>query len=232
MTAPQRRRALGASAVAWHRGGLLVVSAVLVLGVIAAGVVLTRVGPLPGDKATFDWFRTYQITPNTHDIPALLAALGTPRTALATVLIAMWIVRRRVGTRASILVAVAASAVITGTALQHVFGPTPLMVRLRPPGVPNYPSVHVVYATSVFGTLAWLALRQRAFDVAMVLIALVLAMGPSRVLLVAHLPSDVLGGYALGGAWLISVVVVGGPCLDAGTENNGRAKSTADHDSR
>ena len=42
----------------------------------------------------------------------------------------------------------------------------------------------------------------------MILLGLIVAMGPARVLSGSHLPSDVLGAYALGGAWLLLVLAL------------------------
>jgi undecaprenyl-diphosphatase len=60
----------------------------------------------------------------------------------------------------------------------------------------------------VFGIVAWFAWHHGRRDAALILGGLVVAMGPARVLASAHLPSDVLGGYLLGGAWLLVVLAI------------------------
>ena len=77
--------------------------------------------------------------------------------------------------------------------------------------VDSYPSGHTVYATTVFGMLAWLAWEHGRRDAAVVLAGLVVAMGPARVLSSAHLASDVVGGYLLGSAWLLVAVTAYAP---------------------
>ena len=67
----------------------------------------------------------------------------------------------------------------------------------------NYPSGHCAYAVAVFGYLAILGRRHRQLEVVAVSLLLLVGMGPLRLLTGAHLLSDVIGGYLLGGAWLI-----------------------------
>ena len=79
------------------------------------------------------------------------------------------------------------------------------------PPLHAFPSGHVALAVAVYGLLACLWLRaSRSFVervLACVLLAgLLLATGWARVRLGAHWPSDVLAGYAIGAAWLLTVV--------------------------
>ncbi|MDP2726539.1 MAG: phosphatase PAP2 family protein [Dehalococcoidia bacterium] len=74
----------------------------------------------------------------------------------------------------------------------------------------SFPSGHAVFYTVFFGMLGYLAwvhltgyLRWAAVTVCA---ALILLVGPSRVFLGAHWPSDVVGGYLIGGAWLMVLV--------------------------
>jgi undecaprenyl-diphosphatase len=71
----------------------------------------------------------------------------------------------------------------------------------------SFPSGHSMGAVVAFGLLAYfllLALTDRREKVGVVLVAaaLALAIGFSRVYLGAHYFSDVVGGFAIGGAWL------------------------------
>ena len=57
--------------------------------------------------------------------------------------------------------------------------------------------------------LAWLAGRPRLRLWAIAAAAVVLAVGTSRIYLGAHWFTDVLGGYALGGAWVSLLTAAG-----------------------
>lgn len=97
-----------------------------------------------------------------------------------------------------------------------------LVVRLRPTSQAaqvvgqaatsaSFPSGHVVTYTAICGIVALLVLGARAEDgwrrwrdtgLAALLLALVVLIGPARVALGQHWPTDTLGGYLLGGALL------------------------------
>jgi undecaprenyl-diphosphatase len=75
----------------------------------------------------------------------------------------------------------------------------------------SFPSGHSMVSLIVYGMLAYflvLLLPRRGARVAVVatLALLVLAIGFSRIYLGAHYCSDVLGGFAFGGAWLAACV--------------------------
>jgi undecaprenyl-diphosphatase len=97
-----------------------------------------------------------------------------------------------------------------------------LVARPRPPLVDarlildgfSFPSGHATIATTLYGTLAYVALRgwPARYDVPRALVAvgatlLIFAIGLSRVYLGVHYPSDVLAGWAAGAVWLALVVI-------------------------
>ena len=87
-----------------------------------------------------------------------------------------------------------------------------LVGRPRPPtlaGVaaisPSFPSAHATVAVALYGFLALViaaGLPGRRALVLMGATAVILAIGASRLVLSLHYVSDVLAGYAIGGAWL------------------------------
>jgi undecaprenyl-diphosphatase len=75
----------------------------------------------------------------------------------------------------------------------------------------SFPSGHSMGSIVTYGLLAYLlflTVRGRVSRVALVTVALltVLAIGFSRIYLGAHYASDVLGGFAIGGAWLAACI--------------------------
>jgi undecaprenyl-diphosphatase len=96
-----------------------------------------------------------------------------------------------------------------------------LVARPRPPLADarlvetsySFPSEHATLAVALYGTAAFLLMRAVRPDALRALAGsaaalLALAIGVSRVYLGVHYPSDVLAGWALGGAWVALATVV------------------------
>ncbi len=78
---------------------------------------------------------------------------------------------------------------------------------------PSFPSGHVMHYTNFFGLLIYLlATNWRSGRLRNILIAicttLIVCIGPSRVYLGAHWPSDVMAGYLYGGLWFGGLMVL------------------------
>jgi undecaprenyl-diphosphatase len=107
--------------------------------------------------------------------------------------------------------------------------PTPDLVEVyRTVSGYSFPSGHVVHYVAFYGIIAYLAwrrLRMRPpcglarsglYLLLVVCCALVALVGPSRVFLGAHWPTDVLGGYLLGGACLLLLIACAERLLPGG----------------
>ncbi|MDD3576689.1 MAG: phosphatase PAP2 family protein, partial [Halothiobacillus sp.] len=75
-----------------------------------------------------------------------------------------------------------------------------------------FPSGHALISISLFGFLAYIWLREISswpmrVNIFFAWLLLALAIGLSRIVLGVHFPSDVLGGYLLGGLWLLVAIV-------------------------
>lgn len=78
---------------------------------------------------------------------------------------------------------------------------------------PSFPSGHVMHYTNFYGLLIYLlATNWRGGRLRNVLIAictgLIICIGPSRIYLGAHWPSDVMAGYVYGGLWFGGLMAV------------------------
>jgi undecaprenyl-diphosphatase len=125
---------------------------------------------------------------------------GLPLLAAALALSAVLLMRKRYG-HAAFLVLAAALTQLAWLGLRAAVGrirPVDNHVGLETPAFPSGHAVHAATTALVACTLLWPYLGRGARWVAVALAALfTTAVGASRVVLLAHWPSDVLGGYLL-----------------------------------
>jgi undecaprenyl-diphosphatase len=184
------------------------VALILGLGVFVVRAWLARVGPLPGDHYIAVRLPNPKVPHAVAEFSDFFAAIAYPLVALVTVAVAAWVVHRVMDDRRAAGVVVAASAVIVNAVLKALFGPTQMYAdAVGHSDTVNYPSGHVTYATAVFGYLGYLSLERRRPEGAIVALLLIAIMGPARLITGAHIPSDVLGGYLLGTAWLLGTIL-------------------------
>lgn len=203
ITAPRRRRTI-----------ILASIAALSLTVAGACFLLVRLtGPLPGELR-FEAWRVGGGYPAEWNRPlSFVTYLGDTWVAVGSVVILAAVTAEEVGRRWAILVVVAAGSTILVELLSQVLGPTApeyggaAGANLGPEN--NFPSGHAAYAVSVYGLTSWLAFERDHRALAGGLALPLLLMGPALALLGNHYPADVLGGAAIGLAWLIGSRLVG-----------------------
>lgn len=128
---------------------------------------------------------------------------GRPLVAIGEVLVMFTWLWRSAGRRAAqgLLIVLLASA--TCGLIKIICGPTPLWTSLYHVGT-NFPSGVVTFMTASVGYVGLVARRQGRTVLPLILLAVIFGAGPARVLGGQHLPSDVIGGYMLGAAWLLA----------------------------
>jgi membrane-associated phospholipid phosphatase len=199
------RRARGASAVA----------TAALLGFVAILVAVRA-----GRSQAFDLALTLRVQARRHPfIGHLMTAASWPgfppqsRLIAPAVMLGLWASRLRL--EAIALAAGWGSALLSTLIKALMRRPRPLADdRLRvvtaPLGGSSFPSGHVLTYVGLYGTLAYLAstlIRPARWRTAVVggLLALLAAVGPSRVHQGHHWPTDVTASYLLGTAYVIGV---------------------------
>jgi undecaprenyl-diphosphatase len=193
--------------------GMRLASALLVVGVIAVAVALVVTGPMAPllsrelDAPGSSFFQSH--APPDARLLRSMSALGDPAVAGTIVLALCTIIGASTHTWLPMCAAATAwlgALVITSvvrlvTARSNAYGPSG-----------GFPSGHALIAASVFGTLAALAVqsglpRPVKAVVVMLGLAVPVAVAWARLALLAHVPSDVIGGALLGATWAAAVVL-------------------------
>jgi membrane-associated phospholipid phosphatase len=210
-----------------RRSGTLVLLSIWAL-VVVAGILMAFAahvgGPLPGDVfVTRELQEPSLLTMMLMPLMLVVSAFGYFPWAELTFAIVVGALLLRARWSASLLIALTTTGDALAAAVKL------LVARPRPDenvvevyqqlSSYSYPSGHVVHYVVFFGGiayLAWGALRSdpapgawRRVGLMAVLatsIGLILLVGVSRVYLGEHWTTDVLGGYLIGGAWLMLLV--------------------------
>jgi membrane-associated phospholipid phosphatase len=194
-----------------------------VLGAVILGAVLVGLGMLikqPADWwARIDtgvdrWFVDHRadawngVTLVMSDMAKTMTVVGVA--AIAIVVLRIWL--RRWHESIVLAIALAGEVLIFLTVAAIVQRPRPPVFRLdMAPPTSSFPSGHTAAAVVVYGFLAfvvwrYMANRYVATIACVLLIAIPLAVGLSRLYRGAHYPTDVVGGALLGVVWLTFVV--------------------------
>lgn len=185
--------------------GLYVVSALLV-------VWAHRRGALPGEADVMDaLFLRPTLAPNLQRAARDLVTLGSPPAVLVTITVVTAVVAARFDRRTAVLVPLTVGAGVIAAVAKLATGPTRVATELSPfnPSVHGTsPSGHTAYLTALLGLIAVLGLSRGRRVIAVVVALLLVATGAALVIRNAHFPGDVLAGYALGAAWLATLLAV------------------------
>lgn len=161
------------------------------------------------DPAITTWFVDHRSAALTAAGKLVSDAGSTTAMGVLAVLAVAWLTWRRRWPQAGTVAAAAMGAAAMGTVMKHVLD------RARPPRIdhlvmatsPSLPSGHALGSTVVLGILTAVAFgvilrpAHRAV-LAMLMVAIIAAVGLSRLYLGVHWATDVLTAWFLGAAWL------------------------------
>ena len=190
----------------------------LILLAILAAVVRGHPGPLQGDiGGELDlqhWLRPHHTVVNVLDAVSTIDWPIPSAITAAAVTVLLLLLRRWL----EAIVIVVADALANGANFaidQFVHRPRPsghgIYIAHVVKSSFSFPSGHVLQAMVLFGFILFLTFQvwrigALLWPLRIVLLALILVMGPSRILEGEHWPSDVLGGLIHGAFWLLLAI--------------------------
>ncbi len=170
----------------------------------------------PGDR-TITHKLQKQRNPLIRRIMQAISEIGFPKLGIPlTISIAgiFWALRFRL--EAIFILLTSSSNILNWTVKRLIKRPRPtgeLVTVARVINEPSFPSGHVMHYINWFGLLTYLLVTNwRSGKLRNTLIAfctsLIVLIGPSRVYLGAHWPSDVMAGYIYGGLWFGGLMAI------------------------
>ena len=163
----------------------------------------------PIDNAILLWIGRRR-TPWLDRAALEITVLGSGSVVVMTVVVAsafLWLTRHRYSALL-LWIAVGGALILNAVLKALIARPRPQLIEWRTPyaGFTSFPSGHAMAAVVVYGVLAYLVTRlepglrvRRATF--LIVIAIILLIGLSRIYLGVHYPSDVLAGYVIGFGW-------------------------------
>jgi membrane-associated phospholipid phosphatase len=138
--------------------------------------------------------------------------LFQPIFVLAFVVIAIWCSRPLIAASMTATYVLAFAFIWAGWGLWNRARPDIIAGGLAAPGLHSFPSGHAVLTVAIYGLVAYLWVQasrswlERALAIGLCIVWTALV-GTARLALGSHWPSDVLAGYAIGLAWLTTIIV-------------------------
>ncbi|MBV9230341.1 MAG: phosphatase PAP2 family protein [Chloroflexi bacterium] len=186
----------------------------LLSGALILSFIAQRTQFFPGDMAITARLQK-QRNPWVRRFFFAVSEVGFPNISAPLVLTAsgiFWALRFRL--EAIFILLTSSSTLLNVLVKRLIKRPRPtkeLVTVVRVINEPSFPSGHVMHYTNFYGLLIYLlATNWRSGRLRNVLISictmLIVCIGPSRVYLGAHWPSDVMAGYLYGGLWFAGIM--------------------------
>jgi undecaprenyl-diphosphatase len=179
-------------------------------GAVLFSLIARRTQFFPGDRSITHNLQKYK-NPWLKRVMIGISEPGFPKFSVplvAGIAGIFWVLRFRL--EAMFLVLSTTSNLLNALIKRLIKRPRPtkeLVAVARVINEPSFPSGHVMHYMNLFGMLTyflatnWRSSRLRNFLIALC-VSLIALVGPSRIYLGAHWPSDVMVGYVYGGLWL------------------------------
>lgn len=210
--APARRGAVAQGARQSRRRDVLWPALIVVVAISMFGITATWVwaGPVGPDARMLQAFEAARSPRATEVMIAITTAGKGLITAAFTIVLAIWLFVRGHRREGAFLLVANLGSVVLDWGVKAIFArprpPLDLVTRITSPESFSFPSGHALSAMVFYTSLALMAagLGLPRLKRALIALALVMVpmMGVTRVYLGVHYPSDVVGGWALGGAWV------------------------------
>jgi len=188
----------------------------LLSGALMASIIARYTQFFPGDmgitatlqKQRNPWLRRFMIA---------ISEIGFPRLSVPlTIGVAGIFLALRFRLEAIFILLTTSSNLLNALVKRLIKRPRPtkeLVTVVHVINEPSFPSGHVMHYTNFFGLLIYLlATNWRSGTLRNILIAictaLIVFIGPSRIYLGAHWPSDVMAGYIYGGLWFGGIMAL------------------------
>ncbi len=197
---------------------LVLILALLLVSGITLSIAAYIFGVFPFDLKVENWLRGFD-HPIFIAILGLVSILGNGLVPLLSVVAIAAVCAVKKKFLEAIFVIATLSSIILAGVLKVLIG------RSRPPAfevnvsdlfLPTnqyaYPSGHVLFFVVFYGFVAYLSWKLltgwiRWISIS-ICIALIVLIGPSRILLGVHWASDVIGSYIIGASWLIILILL------------------------
>jgi len=188
----------------------------LLSGALMLSVIARYTQFFPGDMAITAALQK-QRNPWVRRFMVAISEIGFPRLSVPlTIGVAGIFLALRFRLEAIFILLTTSSNLLNALVKRLIKRPRPtkeLVTVVRVINEPSFPSGHVMHYTNFFGLLIYLLLTNwRSGKLRNILIAictaLIVFIGPSRVYLGAHWPSDVMAGYIYGGLWFGGIMAL------------------------